>query len=882
MISQIDLAEAQYNARDVLAMCRAMPHLSAALETTNTVEVYNTDEQMAYLALQMTRLGLPVNSERRAEIGARLRALRDTAINQLRPYTEGEYRESFLTWVADFFASKARGGEPVSGTTRIGPTRAAAEYDDVRAALAEWKAYRKTLLTDAETSPTEESAAALANADGEIVALAERVKLAKKQLAISQFDTDENDGLPHTSESAFEIRRSIRRGEAELAIAKKGVNFGAKIQQCAILRAAGVPLHKTTEKTGLPKIDKEVLEGVARHPSAKALLSYILTEKTINVYIEGEKRAGKGGKSKPVMVTEDGYIHPAWSVHKITGRWGSSPNCQNWSVRAGGGAENLRAMIEAPEGYVMVSADQCLAGGTLIDTPTGHIPIERIRPGMAVFTYHKDRPSCAKVLRTKFQGTRPTMLVTLDNGAQVRCTFDHPWITKDGSEIRARDLAIGASLLPLQRTTNGVGYEVLYSHSSFQYAYTHRVVAEAYLGAPPADHHVHHVDGNSRNNDPANLRYVSKHEHQKFHREATVKQWTQPSVRASMVKGIKQSIAIRGGYHGTANPNFGNKQGIERTCPECSTVFYTQRAANRLFCSRKCYNEFRQKHPRGKGTPYVPQNHKVAAIEYDGLLVPVYDIEVERDHNFALVAGVFVHNCQLEARLIAGMSQCKYMLDTFQRGEDIHSAFAAVGFPKIWPGLAATFKQHKAAGKCQCADCEMRHKMRDVTKRLEYGAFYGGKEQTLFESIVKDFPDSTLGQVREFLSRFNEMLPEVLAWRQNTQDEAIRDGLIRSPILGRMQVFPLGRVDPNVAYNYKAQSGGADIWAIGALKFMQLWDQEAYDVRLIQNGHDSVLILCREELAVQVEQDVYACWNMTWNGVPFIMESKIVKRWSGD
>lgn len=601
MITAIELDEAAYNARDVLSMCRVMPHLVDELERTDTAVVYEYDELMADLALQMTRVGMPVNSELRAEIGARLVALRDAAIEAMRPFTEGDYRESFLDWVASFFAVKARNGEPVAGSTRVGPTRAAAEYEEARATLAAWKAYRKEVIADGmrgavyTDSSDGTSTTLLADADKQIEAFTEQVKLAKRALAAAQFVSDDEDGLAHTTETAYAVRHAIRKAQAIMAIEKKGVNFGAKVQQCAILRAAGVPLHRKTEKTGLPQIDKEVLEGLARHSAAKALLAFTLTSKTINVYIEGEKRAGKrGGKSRPVMVTEDGYIHCLWTVHRITGRWGSSPNTQNWSKRAGGGAENLRAMIEAPEGYTLIGADQK----------------------------------------------------------------------------------------------------------------------------------------------------------------------------------------------------------------------------------------------------------------------------------------------QIEARLIGAMSQCKYMIDTFRNNGDIHSAFALIGFPDVWPRLAAVFKDHKKAGKCTCVDCNMRGQMRDVTKRLEYGAFYGGKEQTLFESIAKDFPDSTLGQVREFLNRFNEMLPEVLLWRKAVLDEAIRQSEIRSPILGRRQVFPLGRVDPNVAYNYKAQSGAADIWAIGATKFMQLWDQWAFDARLINNSHDSVLILVRNELAEQVEQDVYACWNMEWNGVPFEMESKIATQWS--
>lgn len=615
-ISQIERDEALYNARDVLSMCRVWPHLVEAMERTDTVDVYEADEQMADLALQMTRVGMPVNSELRQEIGKRLRALRDSAQEQLRVFTEGVNRDTFIEWVANFFAKRARKGEPQAGMLRIGPTRAQAALDDCRAALAEWKAYRKSF------DPAQEiQALVVKEANEQIAQLETQLIGLRLDLKAAQFCTDEDDGLPHTADTAFATRVQIRMADFVKVLEKRGVNYAAKVQQCAILRTAAVPLVKLAGKTGLPKIDKEVLESLGRHPAAKYLLQYILTDKTINVYIEGEKREGKGGKSKPVMVTEDGYLHPLWTIHKITGRWGSSPNCQNWSVRAGGGAENLRSMIEAPEGYMLVGADQA----------------------------------------------------------------------------------------------------------------------------------------------------------------------------------------------------------------------------------------------------------------------------------------------QLEARLLGAMSGCKYMCDTFKAGGDIHSAFAAIGFPSTWPLVAEIYEAHakifKSADrdafvrelvdlgyfpdgvpeklkKCPCVDCSKRNKIRDVTKRLEYGGYYGGAEQTLWESAAKDFSDVTMTQVREFLRRFNAMQPELLAWREQTLKEAIHTGLIRSPILGRMQIFPLRRVDSTVAYNFKAQSGGADIWTLGAIEFCKRWDQAGTDARLINNGHDSVLILTRKELVPQVQQDVLACWNREWNGVSFFMELKTGKRWS--
>jgi hypothetical protein len=603
VITPIELAEAQYNARDTLGMCRVYPHLVAEVERTNTVDVYNTDETLADLALQMTRIGMPVNSQLRAEIGQRLYALRDSAVEILRPYTEGEYLDSFLDWVAIFFAAKARKGEPVEGAIRIGPARAQAAVDEIQAAQKAWREFKKNPPAPPPADDLTAGAEydqAIASADEQLAALADLMKAAKADLKAARFEDDANDGLIHSVESAFDQRVKIRKADAALAVAKAGVKFTAKVQQAAILRTAGVPLTEVTDKSKLPKIDKDILERFSRHPSAKALLRFVRVSSTINVYIEGDKRAAKGGgKNKPVMVTESGYLNPSWIVHKITGRWGSSPNVQNWSKRAGGGAENLRSMIEAPEGYTFVGWD------------------------------------------------------------------------------------------------------------------------------------------------------------------------------------------------------------------------------------------------------------------------------------FA----------QLEARLIGAMSQCKYLIETFQRQEDIHGAFAAIGFPNDWPRLSATFKEHKKAvakgEKCPCPTCAERDKVRDLTKRMEYGCIYGGVAKGIWEAMVGDFPTLTQRQVQFFLDSFARSCPEVITWRNETLREAINNGEICSPILGRREVFPLGRVDPTVAFNFKAQAGGADLWAVGALAFMELYDQfNSVDVRICHNGHDSSLILCREELAPQVQIDAQTCWNREWGGVPFFIEVKIANRWS--
>ncbi len=73
----------------------------------------------------------------------------------------------------------------------------------------------------------------------------------------------------------------------------------------------------------------------------------------------------------------------------------------------------------------------------------------------------------------------------------------------------------------------------------------------------------------------------------------------------------------------------------------------------RVRCS-ECGEEFansgvlgrhkKRKHPVACSETEVCYNHKVVSVEEDGF-EDVYDITVEKYHNFALSAGVFVHNC---------------------------------------------------------------------------------------------------------------------------------------------------------------------------------------------------------------------------------------------
>jgi len=594
--------DARYNARDVLGMCRAYLALAPALHKTNTLAVYDLDRSLARIALQMKRAGLPVDMNARVHVRGILVELRDKALTTLLPYTQDTHFEAFVDWVAKFQATSVRKGENVGGsidstgmpmsnegalleraTLRKQEFLAGLEKSALRQAIWEWIKYQ-----------------AFAHQPCTIDGLATLLQQERAPIASTLRSYTTRGFVVEALDGSFTPAPIV--DEDLVADCIGGINIGSKIQQAAILRVAGVPLLQMTEKTGLPKIDKETLESVAYHEVARALLKYTLTASAVNNFIDG---------IEPVDIAQAsdgrhyGVIHADWMVHKITGRWGSSPNCQNWSKRAGGGAANVREMIAAPPGEILIGAD---------------------------------------------------------------------------------------------------------------YA-------------------------------------------------------------------------------------------------------------------------------------------------------------------------------QLEARLLAAMSQDPFLLDIFQNDRDIHTQFGVLAFPREFPSLVTTYNMHKghacgpnpADPKSKCKDCKRRDKLRDLTKRLEYGGFYGGSVDTLWLSVVKDEPDLEIAVVRAFLIEVNRTCQGLRLFQKKMLDYTIQQGEIRSPILGRRQVFPMGRVDPTVVSNFPNQSGGADFWGIGAVRFAQRYDQSApvgSAPRLIHNGHDSVLVRAPEAQAQEVKDAIIACWTHEWNGVKFPVDVDIGRRWS--
>lgn len=227
--------------------------------------------------------------------------------------------------------------------------------------------------------------------------------------------------------------------------------------------------------------------------------------------------------------------------------------------------------------------------------------------------------------------------IILDNGEKIRCTPNHKFMLRDGSYCEAKDLICGDSLMPLYRKYPDKGlsnYRMYYDPMEDKWHYEHRQFVEEVLDEK---HLVHHKDCNPKNNNPTNLIWCSTGAHQKIHSEL---QTGTQSIEAN------QKIA-----DSTRKWQAENKDTDIDKCKEILEI-------NAL------YGIDYESLPHNKKISYIHRyhnskkkdlkNHKIISITVYDSSEPVYDITVSDNHNFALSAGVFVHNSKDQVDAVCG------------------------------------------------------------------------------------------------------------------------------------------------------------------------------------------------------------------------------------
>jgi intein/homing endonuclease len=602
------------------------------------------------------------------------------------------------------------------------------------------------------------------------------------------------------------------------------------------------PLFAVTP-TGMPSTSSATLEALRAGDTRAAILSdlilrYRSATKTRATFLS-------------VELGNDGRVHPSWRAFgTVSGRVACrAPNLMNLPRSTPDKDGNIdlvnrvRECYVAAPGYELVYFDLCFATGTGVDTPTGAVPIEKLKLGDLVYTYNKktDRPAIGKVTQHINVGRKSVVKVTLDNGEVVRCTPDHKWLVRPWGKKpvmrEAQLLQPGDRLVPLRKQIIQ-GREHIYATSAFKYSKTHIEVARAVHGPRPKNHDVHHKDENALNNAPGNLEYKHTRTHASEHGKVVARKcWGTPSIRRKLVRGLRAAVAANPNWQkGKNNSRFGDRRRrVVAVCLNCEKKIeeFASRPP-RKFCSKKCYGIARR----------TGLNHKVVSVELDGAAT-VWSIAVSPDHNYALAAGVFVANCQAEMRFAANLSGDAAFIETC-RG-DVHAGNAKVIFPEAAKLGWLEKDLIKTKGK----------KYRDIAKNAGFAVCYGASAETVFAYLrAKGFNVSLsdvtamLDQMRSTYRRYYDFVDENFAFVK-------RHGFMRTAILGRIRWFGWHETLPKTM-NYPIQSGIADLMNE---RLINMIPQLPKGARLIAQIHDACIFECKKSVVAGMQELIQTTWD---------------------
>lgn len=262
--------------------------------------------------------------------------------------------------------------------------------------------------------------------------------------------------------------------------------------------------------------------------------------------------------------------------------------------------------------------------------------------------------------------------IIFDDDSFVETAPSHPFILRDGTEIRADELKIDDSLMPFYRKLsdknetydlyNPPNYEMIYNISTNKYEYTHRIVAEkSSIKKNKNETILHHIDFNKYNNRPDNLLPMNWLEHKKLHASHCKKVLHSPEVTELRMKGIDKYLRSekRREYLRTTMKGIYPKYFDEYNNSE----LHEEHNSIRSIKTKEQWANAEKRKQMMENMRGSHKNHKVKAIEiYDDMsdvyCMTVVGLNGEHDrHDFAICgkdsdgnitknSGVFVKNCK--------------------------------------------------------------------------------------------------------------------------------------------------------------------------------------------------------------------------------------------
>lgn len=296
---------------------------------------------------------------------------------------------------------------------------------------------------------------------------------------------------------------------------------------------------------------------------------------------------------------------------------------------------------------------RCIAEGTEIPLLDGtRRTIEALVDGPPCWVYGFDIDSLRIVpsrMETVWQtGEKQCVEVALDTGEVFTCTADHRILTWFGY-VMAGELALGTPLVPFReqfykaRGSASDTYAQIFQPFDARWEQAHRMIAQAMYGDIPKGFVVHHKNEIKKDNRPENLEPMSMREHSLLtlnqHKDKIItavrKYKRSAEGRAEQSARCKRQWAENRERMMEANRSFRARPGYRERLREGAAAFWSdpEKRAKRIAQMREHWE-----------TRGAEVNCRVVSVTPVGMR-KVYDATVPFTSNFAIGAGVFVHNC---------------------------------------------------------------------------------------------------------------------------------------------------------------------------------------------------------------------------------------------
>ena len=309
-------------------------------------------------------------------------------------------------------------------------------------------------------------------------------------------------------------------------------------------------------------------------------------------------------------------------------------------------------------------------------------------------------------------------------------------------------------------------------------------------------------------------------------------------------------------------------------CGHCGITFYRPPSHQARFCSRKHY--------------HASRNHTVVGIVRDGRAVDTYDIEVEDDHNFALEAGVFVHNSQIELRILAHYSRDSDLIQAFHEGKDVHAFCAALMFGVNYDAVMRAKKWKVERDGPMTPEIEHLRWLRHAIKTVSFALVYGASEYRIAQELSSMGQETKPEAARELMDLYFNQFQGVPKFMDESIEFARTHGYVTT-LLGHIRRIPEIRSKDfrsrnhaeRCAVNTPIQGTACDVMKLSMGHLDASQDLHGLRVRSILQVHDEILFEIPEEhadAAVQIILSIMGNPGISLR-VPMVAEAGVGHSW---